>query len=335
MTAAKSYPELFERYVGEVSRLDDKYIDLNLLETMVDKRRNPSSLQFPVLKLITSNFLDELRIGSGGCGDVYKVNYFFFCATCSGFLTVELVEVDHWLIQGILRNGFIAVKKLFNSHTIEDKMFHQEVKSMMMVRHPNIVRFLGYCSHTEEIAINLPAEKEKQLPERTIMAQIRERLLCFEYISKGGLENYLTGTEKVAAQINGLEDMLGVEPLEKLLRFEPNKQVSCSIQLANDTDDKMAFSISQTGLSPYNIHPSIDIVCPRSKLSVSIALKPLKEAPPHKCCTEVFIVQSTRVDASLKAADITGDLFDEEPGRVVDKVEFILNLDVPTQSINW
>ncbi|KAK3136669.1 hypothetical protein QOZ80_5BG0440720 [Eleusine coracana subsp. coracana] len=399
--AAKSYPELFERYVGEVSRLDDKYIDLNLLETMVDKRRNPSSLQFPVLKLITSNFLDELRIGSGGCGDVYK---------------------------GILRNGFIAVKKLFNSHTIEDKMFHQEVKSMMMVRHPNIVRFLGYCSHTEEIAINLPAEKEKQLPERTIMAQIRERLLCFEYISKGGLENYLTdelrglewhtryqiikgiceglhylhkekhlihmdlkpanillddnmvpkitdfglsriddksktmsaerllslgycpqeylhdgnfspkldiyslgviiielvtGTREIPAstnkvlrrwqhrwnksakqevfvyqqvatcldlakrcmhtnpmkrpdisdiicklnklesidkdtsysneslaQINGLEDMLGVEPLEKLLRFEPNKQVSCSIQLANDTDDKMAFSISQTGLSP-------------------------------------------------------------------------------------
>lgn len=44
---------------------------------------------------------------------------------------------------------------------------------------------------------------------------------------------------------------------------------------------------------------------------------------------------STRVDGSLKAEDITGDLFDEGPGRVVDKVDFTIFLDVPPLSSDW
>jgi coatomer subunit beta' len=87
--------------------------------------------------------------------------------------------------QGILQNKVIAVKKLHSSYTIEDKMFHQEVQSLIMVKHRNIVRFLGYCSHTEEKAMKMEG--------KIIMAQIRERLLCFDYMSKGSLENHLTG----------------------------------------------------------------------------------------------------------------------------------------------
>ena len=64
-------------------------------------------------------------------------------------------------------------------------MFHREVKSMMMVNHKNVVQFLGYCSHTEEQAL----EMEGQF----IMAQDRERLLCFEYLINGNLESYLAG----------------------------------------------------------------------------------------------------------------------------------------------
>jgi coatomer subunit beta' len=77
------------------------------------------------------------------------------------------------------------VKRLFNSRTIKDKMFHREVQSLIMVRHENIVGFLGYCSFTEERVLIFEG--------RTVMADIRERLLCFEYISNGNLENHLTG----------------------------------------------------------------------------------------------------------------------------------------------
>ncbi|GJM95629.1 hypothetical protein PR202_ga12392 [Eleusine coracana subsp. coracana] len=130
--------------------------------------------------------------------------------------------------------------------------------------------------------------------------------------------------------------MLDIEPLEKLLYFEPNKQISCSIQLTNDTNDYIAFIISTTSPCPYNIHPSIDIVRPGSKVIVTISLNPLKKALPQERCKELFLVQSTRVvDASVKAADIAGDLFDDEPGRVVDNVEFRLILDVPPLSVDW
>ena len=87
--------------------------------------------------------------------------------------------------QGILPNRIIAVKKLLNSHTIDEKMFHQEVMSMMMVMHKNTVRLLGYCSHTEETAIEMSG--------KIIMVEMRERLLCLEYVSNGSLENHLTG----------------------------------------------------------------------------------------------------------------------------------------------
>ncbi|RLN29095.1 uncharacterized protein C2845_PM05G17120 [Panicum miliaceum] len=405
-------------------RMDDMHIELSLLESIVDRCEKPSNLKLPLLKHITKNFSDELKIGHGGCGVVYK---------------------------GILSNGTVAVKKLFNSHTIDDVMFHREVKSMMVVQHQNIVRFLGYCSHTEEQVVEMAGIIH--------LAQIRERLLCFEYISNGSLENHLTdqlrGLEwntryqiikgiceglqhlnrekhiihmdlkpanillddnlmpkitdfglsrldeksqttskerlislgycapeyhyhgKMSAKsdiyslgviiielLTGskeqpsitklnkidttdapdrdspestsdqmtpcLEDMLGVEPLDMHLSFELNKELSCSIELINDTDDRIAFRISMTSLRQYNIQPSKGIVPARSKCSVTIALQPQERPPPHSCCRDECSVQSTRVDGSLTATDITGDMFNElEPGKVVDNVNFFVVLDMP------
>jgi len=57
---------------------------------------------------------------------------------------------------------------------------------LISVKYPNIVRFLGYCSFTKEHAIPLGGT--------IIMADIRERLLCFEYIRNGSLDQHLSGT---------------------------------------------------------------------------------------------------------------------------------------------
>jgi serine/threonine protein kinase len=77
------------------------------------------------------------------------------------------------------------VKKLLNAKTMDDRMFQQEVTSMMRVKHQNIVRFLGYCSHIEERAM--------QIKGTYILVEERERLLCFEYMCKGSLADYVTG----------------------------------------------------------------------------------------------------------------------------------------------
>lgn len=55
----------------------------------------------------------------------------------------------------------------------------------MMVAHKNTVRLLGYCSHTEE--------KAMEMSGKIIMAEMRERLLCFEYVTNGSLESHITG----------------------------------------------------------------------------------------------------------------------------------------------
>ena len=60
----------------------------------------------------------------------------------------------------------------------------------MKAKHKNIVRFLGYCANTENKAMK---HSESGEPSKYIFAEMRERLLCFEYISNGSLDRYLTG----------------------------------------------------------------------------------------------------------------------------------------------
>ena len=132
------------------------------------------------------------------------------------------------------------------------------------------------------------------------------------------------------AECSKLEDMLGIEPLRRHVSLELNKQVSCSVELSNDTDDFFAFRVSTTSLRPYSIQPNKDIVPPGSKCSLTITLEALEKAPPSHQRRDEFSVQSTRVDGGLTATDITGDLFStEHPGKVVDEVNFVVVLDAP------
>ncbi|WVZ96313.1 hypothetical protein U9M48_041968 [Paspalum notatum var. saurae] len=454
-------------------KTEDVHKELKILECILGGSMNPSNLKLPTLQYITKKFSRDLKIGNGGCAEVYKLK------------------------QGILQNGIIAVKRLYSNRTIEDKMFHQEVKSLMMVNHKNVVRFLGYCSHTEEQAF-------KSGEGKFLMAETRERLLCFEYMTNGSLENYLTdelrgpewltryeiikgicdglyhlhinhvihmdlkpanilldnnmvpkindfglsrfddrsqtqssdrllslgycapeyqhdgkmssksdiyslgviiqelvtgsrkkpnitkvhrrwrhrwnksgkdaqlGYKQVAncldlarrctqmdptdrpniwgiiSDLNEmdssdvdlsdateclkLEDMLGIEPLEIYLPFELNKQISCSVDLTNDTDDHFAFRIATTSLRPYRIEANNGTLPPRSKSSVTITLQALEKAPPDDRCRDEFSVQSTRVDGSLTVMDIGGGIFREEPGKVVDTVNLTVVLSEASSS---
>jgi coatomer subunit beta' len=85
----------------------------------------------------------------------------------------------------MLRNGTIAVKKLNNSLEMHEDNFKQEVTYLVGVNHKNIVRFLGYCSDTQG--------KMSDYKGKLVMADERQTMLCFEYLPKGCLHNYITG----------------------------------------------------------------------------------------------------------------------------------------------
>ena len=88
-------------------------------------------------------------------------------------------------LQGVLKDGLVAVKKLHSAHAIEDEPFHREVDCLMNIRHHNIVLFVGYCAETHEEVLH---QKGKY-----IFAEKRERLLCFEYLHNGSLHKHITG----------------------------------------------------------------------------------------------------------------------------------------------
>lgn len=137
---------------------------LNGLEVMLlDETADPSQEPLPLslLEAITSGFSQDRIIGRGGFAVVYK---------------------------GILGNGTaVAVKRLSMVGYIDVDKYKQEIDSVMKAKHKNIVRFLGYCA--EAHGKYVPSFDGKS----SIMADALKNLLCFEYMSKGSLQRYITG----------------------------------------------------------------------------------------------------------------------------------------------
>ncbi|GLT45891.1 hypothetical protein SLA2020_196900 [Shorea laevis] len=77
-------------------------------------------ISMPELAAATKNFSSDFIIGDGSFGLVYK-------ATLSNGVTVAIRKLDGDALQGL-------------------REFRAEMKTLGMLRHPNIVKILGYCS---------------------------------------------------------------------------------------------------------------------------------------------------------------------------------------------
>ncbi|WVZ86545.1 hypothetical protein U9M48_033304 [Paspalum notatum var. saurae] len=117
------------------------------------------------------------------------------------------------------------------------------------------------------------------------------------------------------------KELLGIEPLELRFPFETKKQISCSMQLTNRTDDYIGFKVKTTSPKKYCVRPNSGIVPPRSTSDVIVTMQAQKEAPPDMQCKDKFLVQSVIVAEGTSVKDITGDMFTKESGNVVDEVK--------------
>jgi len=104
----------------------------NNLERILEGSMKPGILPFETLRTITDGFSTERIVGEGGFGIIYK---------------------------GDVGDRNIAVKRIKSSKTIDDKLFHREVNSLMEVNHENVVKFLGLCSHTVGIPVKIPGSQ--------------------------------------------------------------------------------------------------------------------------------------------------------------------------------
>ncbi|KAF8711148.1 hypothetical protein HU200_029156 [Digitaria exilis] len=107
------------------------------------------------LKAITGDFSERQEIGRDRFGVVYK---------------------------GVFHNGkVIAVKKLSETH-IDDDQFQKEVASLLRLKHKNVVKLVGYCAESQWEAAEIDGNYA--------MAEVRKRLLCYEYTKNKRLDNH-------------------------------------------------------------------------------------------------------------------------------------------------
>lgn len=137
------------------SEKTDQVTELKALQSvLIGANAEPAKLSYPFIKCITRDFSQE--IGSGGFGVVYL---------------------------GDLGTGKVAVKRPSITMGFSDTLFVDEIKCLIRTEHHNIVRFLGYCAdtHGELVPFN----------GSYVLAEVPQRLLCFEYVPNGNLQKYL------------------------------------------------------------------------------------------------------------------------------------------------
>jgi len=74
---------------------------------------------------------------------------------------------------------------------VNDHKYQAELDSLLRIRHQNIVLLIGYCAETKwQVESQNDYGRSTNMPEH-IMVEVRERLLCFEYIGNGSLRDYV------------------------------------------------------------------------------------------------------------------------------------------------
>ncbi|CAN4075988.1 unnamed protein product [Withania somnifera] len=98
---------------------------------------------------------------------------------------------------------------------------------------------------------------------------------------------------------NAEPELLTINPLELKFPFELKKQISCSLQLLNKTENHVAFKVQF--------------------FFIPITMQAQKEAPADMQCKDKFLLQSVVASAVSSPKDITQEMFNKEPGRVVEE----------------
>ncbi|GAV62045.1 Motile_Sperm domain-containing protein [Cephalotus follicularis] len=114
-------------------------------------------------------------------------------------------------------------------------------------------------------------------------------------------------------------DLLTVEPQELQFPFELKKQISCSLQLSNKTDNYVAYKVKTTNPKKYCVRPNTGVVLPRTTCDITVTMQAQKEAPHDMQCKDKFLLQSVAASPGATLKDITPEMFNKETGHNVQE----------------
>lgn len=111
-------------------------------------------------------------------------------------------------------------------------------------------------------------------------------------------------------------ELLNVDPVEMKFPFELKKQISCSLQVSNKTENHVAFKIKTTNPKKYCVRPNTGIVLPRSTCDIVVTMQAQKDAPTEMQCKDKFLLQSVIAPPGATPKDITAEMFGKDQGKV-------------------
>ncbi|KAK1418764.1 hypothetical protein QVD17_27910 [Tagetes erecta] len=126
-------------------------------------------------------------------------------------------------------------------------------------------------------------------------------------------------------------ELLSIDPQELQFAFELKKQISCSMQLRNNTNNHVAFKVKTTNPKKYCVRPNTGVMLPHSTCDITVTMQAQKEAPPDMQCKDKFLLQSAVASPGATVKDITPELFNKESGNQVEECKLKVSYVAPQQ----
>jgi hypothetical protein len=107
--------------------------------------------------------------------------------------------------------------------------------------------------------------------------------------------------------IPGSSMILDVHPLELCFRFEPNKVITCSVDLTNNTEEKMAFGLRKKSKTKCFLRklPMFGVVDPRTTYSLVLIMDKHENLPRERNVdiilqTSIYYESSSDTEACIE-----------------------------------
>ncbi|KAI3408228.1 MSP domain-containing protein [Psidium guajava] len=122
------------------------------------------------------------------------------------------------------------------------------------------------------------------------------------------------------------KQLLDIQPLEL------KKQSTCTIRLANNSDEHVAFKVKTTSPKKYCVRPNAGIIAPKSACNFHVTMQAQRTAPADMICKDKFLIQGTVVSPGTRDEDITSGMFSKDEGRYVEENKLRVSLISPPRS---
>ncbi|XP_048127184.1 vesicle-associated protein 2-2-like isoform X1 [Rhodamnia argentea] len=117
-----------------------------------------------------------------------------------------------------------------------------------------------------------------------------------------------------------------------LLLVELKKQSMCTIRLANNSHEHVAFKVKTTSPKKYCVRPNAGIIAPKSACNFNVTMQAQRTAPADMICKDKFLIQGTVVPPGTADEDITSGMFSKDEGRYVEENKLRVSLISPPHS---